>query len=95
MGQDVVCLIVDILPAVSTGLEDREIIQHGQASPKSGQAGRLQKQQVVLWEQKVLRGRGLIFSPTLDREGPFPTIGNTRANPKELLGKTKKEFKKT
>lgn len=38
MGQDVVCFIVDVLPAVGTGLKDREGGQSRKVSPSRSQS---------------------------------------------------------
>lgn len=33
VGQDVVCFVVDVLPAVGTGLKDREGVRAGNSAP--------------------------------------------------------------
>lgn len=38
MGQDVVCFIVDVLPAVGTGLEDRVGFRAGTGGPRRSQS---------------------------------------------------------
>ena len=39
VGQDVVCFIVDVLPAVGTGLQDRERLRAGQAGQEATKQG--------------------------------------------------------
>lgn len=59
VGQDVVCFIVDVLPAVGTGLRDRERLraeQAGQEATKQGPA--------VPGRREAERGREATFSPT-------------------------------
>lgn len=55
VGQDVVCFIVDVLPAVGTGLQDRERFRAGQSGQSQSKA---QQYQAVLWEESGREGLG-------------------------------------
>lgn len=61
VGQDVVCFIVDVLPAMGTGLKDREGVRAGKSAPGGPKAEPWQCQ-VVPWEE---RGRGARKPPSL------------------------------
>lgn len=50
MGQDVVCFIVDVLPAVGTGLKDRDEVRAGKSAPE-GPKAELWQCQVLLCEE--------------------------------------------
>lgn len=66
VGQDVVCFVVDVLPAVGTGLEDRERFR----GEESGSGGHKAEPGSARWfcrRREVQRGQEATFSPIQPR----------------------------
>ena len=82
VGQDVVGFIVDVLPAMRTGLKDGEGLRAEQEVP--GGTNHTPACQVVLWGQ---RDQEAFFSPTQPHPGPGAAPGLSQlVNKKKPLG---------